>query len=121
MILAVLIGLGAGVALGLVLNIGYPVEYSFYITMALLAALDSIFGAVKSQMQGKYNTLIFLSGFVTNALLAAFLAFLGDKLGIPLYYAAILVFGGRLFNNIAVIRRLLIERFFLKKNQKTDN
>ena len=121
MMLAVLSGLGIGILLGLAFHFGYPVEYSFYITMALLAALDSIFGAVKAQMNGEYNTLIFLSGFITNAILAALLAFLGDKLGIPLYYAAIVVFGGRLFNNIAAIRRILILRFFAKKNKKTDN
>ncbi|MBP6491516.1 MAG: small basic family protein [Clostridia bacterium] len=110
------LGLIGGIVLGFMLNISYPTEYSFYITMGLLAAIDSILGAARSHLEGKYNNLIFISGFVTNAILAGLLAYLGDRLGIPLYYAAILVFGGRLFQNIAVIRRLLIDKYFLKKD-----
>ncbi|HHU18447.1 MAG TPA: small basic family protein, partial [Clostridiales bacterium] len=51
-----------------------------------------------------------------NAILAGLLAYLGDRLGVPLYYAAILVFGGRLFQNLAVIRRLLIDKILAKKD-----
>ncbi len=116
MLIAMVLGLVGGIVLGFMLNISYPTEYSFYITMGLLAAIDSILGAARSHLEGKYNNLIFISGFVTNAILAGLLAYLGDRLGIPLYYAAILVFGGRLFQNIAVIRRLLIDKYFLKKD-----
>lgn len=117
MFVAVAVGLAGGIILGLVLNVAYPVALSFYITVALLAALDSVFGALRAHMEGKYNSVVFVSGFVCNALLAALLAWLGDKLGVPLYYAAIIVFGGRLFNNIAVIRRIVIEKYFVKKSE----
>ncbi|QHI73053.1 small basic family protein [Aminipila terrae] len=120
MIFAVVIGLALGLALGFGLDISYPANYSFYITMGLLAAMDSIVGAARSMMEEKYNNLIFISGFVTNALLAMLLTYVGDKLGVPLYYAAILVFGGRLFNNLAVLRRLAIERYFERKNRKNE-
>lgn len=115
MIIATIVGLIAGVVLGFTLNITYPSEYSFYITMALLAAIDSLLGATRSYMEGKYSNAIFLSGFFTNAILAAVLVYLGDRLGIPLYYATILVFGGRLFQNLAMIRRIIIDKYFLKK------
>lgn len=118
MIVAMIIGLIGGIALGFSLNISYPSEYSFYITMGLLAALDSILGAARSHLEGKYNNLIFISGFVANAVLAGGLAYLGDRLGVPLYYAAILVFGGRLFQNLAVIRRVLIEKYVMKKDEE---
>lgn len=52
---------------------------------------------------------------MVNAVLAAGLAYLGDKLGIPMYIAAVIVFGGRIFDNFAVIRRLLIERLKSRK------
>ena len=117
MILAMLIGLSAGLVIGLIFNITYPLEYSFYITMALLAAMDSVVGALRSYLEGKYNNLIFITGFLTNAALAGILTFVGDKLGIPLYYAAILVFGGRLFNNLAASRRIAIENHLAKKNK----
>lgn len=117
MFIAVIAGLAGGIILGLVLDVAYPVALSFYITVALLAALDSVFGALRSHLEGRYNNLVFVSGFICNAALAALLAWLGDKLGIPLYYAAIIVFGGRLFNNIAVIRRIAIDRYIEKKKK----
>lgn len=119
MIIAMAVGLAAGLVLGFGLNVTYPSEFSFYITMALLASMDSLLGAVRSYMENKYNNLIFISGFLANAILAAALVYLGDKLGVPLYYAVIFVFGGRLFQNLAVIRRILIDRFLLKKS--SDN
>ncbi len=120
MLIAMILGLLGGIALGFTLNISYPTEYSFYITMGLLAAIDSILGAARSHLEGKYNNLIFISGFITNAILAGLLAYLGDRLGVPLYYAAILVFGGRLFNNLAVIRRVLIEKYIVKKDSNIN-
>ena len=116
MIIAMVIGLGIGLVLGFALNVTYPSEFSFYITMALLAAMDSLLGAVRSQMEGKYNNLVFISGFLVNAILAAALVYLGDRLGVPLYYAVIFVFGGRLFQNLAVIRRMIIDRYLTKKS-----
>jgi small basic protein len=111
-----IVGLTAGISLGFVFNIAYPLEYSFYITMGLLAAMDSVVGALRAHLEKRYSSLVFITGFLTNAALAAVLTFVGEKLGIPLYYAAILVFGGRLFNNIAAIRRVAIDNYFEKKN-----
>lgn len=110
------VGLTLGLALGFGLDVTYPTEFSFYITMALLAAMDSLLGAVRSYMEEKYNNVIFISGFLVNAILAAALVYLGDRLGVPLYYAVIFVFGGRLFQNLAVIRRIIIDRYFIKKS-----
>ncbi|WP_330634682.1 small basic family protein [Anaerovorax sp. IOR16] len=115
-LVAMTIGLIGGLVLGFGLDITYPAEYSFYITMALLASLDSILGAARAQFEDKYNGIIFFTGFITNAILAAALTYLGDLLGVPLYYAAIFVFGGRLFNNLAVIRRIVVEKYVLKKD-----
>ena len=120
MVIAMIIGLAAGLILGFVFNVTYPVQYSFYITMALLAGMDSVAGALRSYMQNTYSNLIFATGFVANAALAGLLTYLGDKLGIPLYYAAILVFGGRLFNNLAVCRRIAVDRYLEKKEAKKN-
>jgi small basic protein len=118
LIIAMALGLAAGLGLGFALNISYPTEYSFYITMGLLAAMDSLLGAVRSYMEERYNNLIFISGFLTNAILAAVLVYLGDRLGVPLYYAVILVFGGRLFQNLAVTRRITIDKYIMKKEMQ---
>jgi len=109
MIFAIL-GIMLGVFLGLQFDITYPAKYTLYISVAILASLDSVFGAIRSMLENKFNTEIFVSGFFGNAILAGFLAYIGDRLGVPLYYAAIFAFGGRLFHNFAMIRRYLLEK-----------
>ncbi|QUH26765.1 small basic family protein [Serpentinicella alkaliphila] len=108
MIMAI-IGLIAGVLLGLYLPITYPAAYSLYISVAILASLDSVFGALRAILEEKFDSEIFITGFFANAILAGFLAYIGDKLGVPLYYAAIFAFGVRLFENFAIIRRHLLK------------
>ena len=110
------IGLLIGVLLGLILHVNIPETFSSYISVAILACLDSVFGAVRASLSKNFKADIFISGFFGNAILAAGLAYLGDKLGIPMYIAAVIVFGGRIFDNFAVIRRLLIERLKTRKN-----
>ncbi len=109
-LIVAVIGLVIGIALGLYLPIIYPTSYSLYMSVAILAALDSVFGAIRSYMEEKFNSIIFVTGFFGNAILAGFLAYIGDQLGVPLYYAAIFTFGGRLFQNFALIRRQFIEK-----------
>lgn len=111
-------GLALGVVIGYYIPFTYPMDYSLYMSVAILAALDSIFGAVKSTFEGKYDNLIFLTGFIGNSLLAILLTYIGDRLGIPLYYVAILVFGSRLFDNLSIIRRQIILRISNKKRGK---
>jgi len=111
----VVIGLLIGIILGLAMNFSIPDIYSTYLTVAILACLDSVFGALKAYLGHTFDSIVFISGFFGNALIAVALTFLGDKLGIPMYLAAVIVFGGRLFNNFAVIRRLVIERYFRRK------
>ena len=109
MILAIL-GIALGVIIGLYIPITYSASYSLYVSVAILACMDSVFGGLRALLEEKFNTGIFISGFFGNAILAAFLAYLGDRLGVPLYYAAIFAFGGRLFQNFAMIRRYLFNR-----------
>lgn len=109
------IGILIGIAIGLILPYTYNVQYSLYISVAILACLDSVFGGIRANLERKFDLGIFMSGFFGNAILAAFLAYIGDRLGVPLYYAAIFTFGGRLFENFASIRRILIKKRF--KNQ----
>ncbi|EOR26735.1 MULTISPECIES: small basic family protein [Clostridium] len=112
------IGLLIGVLLGLLLDVNIPDTLSPYMSVAILACLDSVFGAVRASLSKNFKSDIFISGFFGNALLAAGLAYLGDKLGIPMYIAAVIVFGGRIFDNFAVIRRLLIEK--LKSRERGE-
>lgn len=112
--LAVL-GLILGISLGLLTDIQIPPEYSSYLSIAVLAALDTLMGGIRAHLQQIYDDKVFVSGFFFNIALAAGLAFLGVHIGVDLYLAAIFAFGVRLFQNIAVIRRLLLTKWAEKK------
>ncbi len=102
------LGLLIGLVVGSLLSVQVPAEYSRYTAMAILAAFDSVLGAARAELEGTYNHRVFLTGFITNAILAGLLTFIGDRLGVELYLAAIVAFGVRLFNNLARIRRRYI-------------
>ena len=100
-----LAGLLVGILLGLVLNVSVGFELARYSAVAILAALDSVLGAVRAELDGVYDNRIFLSGFVVNAIVAVLLTFIGDRLGLDLYLVALITFGLRIFQNVALIRR----------------
>ncbi|MFM2105886.1 MAG: hypothetical protein RL338_918 [Chloroflexota bacterium] len=100
-----LAGLLVGIILGLVLNVNVGYELARYSAVAILAALDSVLGAIRAELDGAYDNRIFISGFVTNAIVAVLLTFVGDRLGLDLYLVALITFGLRIFQNVALIRR----------------
>lgn len=104
------VGLLIGIIIGVIWQVNIPSKFSPYISVAILACLDSVFGAIRARLAKNFQADIFISGFFGNAALAAGLAYLGDKMGVPMYIAAVIVFGGRIFDNFAVIRRLLLEK-----------
>ena len=100
-----IVGLALGIALGLVLNVNVSPDLARYTAVAILAGLDSVLGAIRAELDAHYDNRIFLSGFITNALVAVALTFVGDRLGIDLYLVALFAFGLRIFQNVALIRR----------------
>ncbi len=111
-------GLIIGIILGISFAFPLPAIYAEYLSIAVLAGLDSILGGWRAGLEGKFKSEILLSGFFINAAIAALLAYLGDLLGLDLYLAAVIVFGLRIFNNISSIRRGLIERYLHRKKQQ---
>lgn len=103
-----LIGLVAGVMLGILYPLRISAAMTLYAGIGLLAALDSGVGGYRARLQGEFHTGIFLSGILGNAAIAVFLTWLGQKMGIPIYLAAVVVFGTRLFQNFGEIRRELL-------------
>jgi small basic protein len=103
-----LIGLMIGLILGNFIPFSISPAYSNYVGVGILGALDSIFGGVTANLQGKFDFKIFISGFFGNAILAVLLSYIGDKLGIQLYLVVMFAFGNRVFLNFAIIRRILL-------------
>ncbi|KHE72293.1 small basic family protein [Halobacillus sp. BBL2006] len=107
-----------GISLGLLTNFQIPNAYTDYLSIAVLAAFDTLLGGIRSQLEGKFDDTVFITGFFFNVSLAAFLAFLGVQLGVDLYLAAVFAFGVRLFQNLAIIRRQIIDQKLLVKFRK---
>lgn len=104
------IGLLIGLILGVLSPVTIPVEYAKFMSVALLAALDSVFGGLRAGLEEKFDNIVFISGFFTNALLAAGLVYIGERLGLDLYYVALITFGLRVFQNLAIIRRYILKK-----------
>lgn len=113
-----IIGLVIGIIIGIFVPYNIPQQYSNYAAVAILAALDSVFGGIVATIHGNFDMKIFLSGFFGNAFLAAGLAYIGDQLGIQIYLAAIFAFGNRLFINFGVIRRHVLNKIAKKDKIK---
>ena len=116
-----LLGLILGIVLGILTDIQIPAVYENYLSIAVLAALDTMFGGIRAQLQQVYDDKVFITGFFFNIALAAGLAFLGVHIGVDLYLAAIFAFGVRLFQNIVVIRRILIAKWGDYRIKKREN
>lgn len=112
----ILVGAIIGLVLALFLPIHVPPEYTKYIAVGILAGLDSIIGGISASLRGRFDMRVFTSGFIINAIIASALTFLGNKLDIDISLAAIVTFGSRIFQNFAVIRRLLLNK---KRNHST--
>lgn len=124
----VFIAILLGCALGAILGFNAPIisyTYSSYLAIAIIAALDSVFGGISSVINKNFDLKIFISGFFGNAILAILLTLLGQKLNIDIYLAAIVVFVWRMFMNLGTIRRYYVEKWTNKiedkKQKKTEN
>lgn len=108
------------IALGFLFGYSLEIPYTFteYIAVAILAFLDSIFGGIASNMQNKFDIYVFISGFFLNAIIAMFLVYLGQKLNVDIYLAAVIVFSTRLFTNLSIIRVIFIEQIRNRKKEK---
>ena len=105
-----LIGLILGSAVGILTPGIIPKLYAPYFSVALMAGLDTAFGGLRAAMEGDYDNTIFLSGFCVNILLSVFLCYAGIMMNIDFYLIVNLVLGMRIFNNLAIIRRLFLKK-----------
>jgi small basic protein len=103
------IALVAGIVLGLILRPTIPNWMEPYLPIAVVAALDAVFGGIRARLDGIFDAKVFVVSFISNVTVAALIVFLGDKLGVgsQLSTAVVVVLGIRIFGNAAAIRRHL--------------
>lgn len=110
----IMIAIIVGCILGAILGMNVPMisyTYSSYLAIAIIAALDSVFGGITSVIKKNFDLKIFITGFFGNAVLSILLTILGQKLNVDIYLAAIVVFVGRMFNNLGIIRRYYVDKW----------
>ncbi len=115
----VIIAIVVGALLAFAMDWYIPAAYTSYVAIVILAALDSIFGACRSTLEKKFDATIFVTGLVGNSVIAVFLMYIGKRLGADLYLAAVLVFGTRMFQNFAAIRRIYLNKTMDKRQRKS--
>lgn len=126
MIVIPILALVVGVVVANLVGVG-PISgiYGTYLAVACIAGLDSVVGGVRSGLEGKFSSDVFVTGFLSNIVIAFFLAWLGDSIRMNLLLAAVLIMGTRIFTNLSLIRRILLtkladdrERRRLQEQQK---
>jgi small basic protein len=105
----ILLALAVGIGVGLYVEPTVPLGLQPYLPIAVVAALDALFGAVRAQLEGIFDDKVFVVSFIANVLVAALIVFLGDQIGVggQLSTGVVVVFGIRIFSNAAAIRRHL--------------
>jgi small basic protein len=104
------LGLVIGIALGLVFDPTVPADMQPYLPIAVVAALDALFGALRALLDGIFSDKVFVVSFVSNVVVAVLIVFIGDRLGVggQLTTGIIVVLSIRIFSNVAAIRRHLL-------------
>jgi len=109
-LLALLLGFAAAVWFKGFVGPVEPVNAQYF-AVGCVAGLDTLCGGIRSGLEGKFYTDVFVTGFLSNVLIAFGMAWLGDQIGVNLFLAAVLVMGGRIFTNLSLIRRLLLAKW----------
>ena len=119
-VIAIILGCTIGAIIGINAPI-IPYTYSTFLAIAVIAALDSVFGGITSVLKKNFDLTIFISGFFCNSILSIALTYLGQRLNIDIYLAALVVFVGRMFTNLTIIRRHYVDLWKRKMAEKAVN
>lgn len=105
-----ILGLIAGVVVGIVLQPTLPAALAPYLPIAIVAAFDAILGATRAYLDGIFSDRVFLVSFLSNVVIAGLIVFVGDQIGVgsQLSTGVVVVLGIRIFTNAAAIRRSIL-------------
>lgn len=106
-----IVGLLLGVIVGIFINPTVPGWLLPYLPIAVVAALDAVFGGIRANLEKVFDDQVFIVSFLSNVFLASLIVFLGDQLGVgsQLSTGVVVVLAMRIFANAAAVRRLLFK------------
>ena len=105
-----LLALVLGVVIGIFMQPTLPPQLQPYLPIAIVAALDALFGGFRAYLEGTFTDKVFVISFISNVLIAALIVYAGDQIGVgsQLSTGVVVVLGIRIFTNAAAIRRALL-------------
>lgn len=113
------IGIISGIMIGFAVNFPIPLELTKYSAVVIMGILDALFGAIRAEVtKDEFNAVIFITGLLFNVILSIAITFLGDKLGLELYLAATFVFTFRIFSNVGISRRAILQNLLKAKEKE---
>lgn len=115
-----IVGIAVGILLALFVDVNIPPAYSLYMAVAVLAAMDSVAGAIVSISAKKFNFKIFVTGLIFNGCVSVIMVYIGKLIGIELSLAPILLFGVRILKNFSLFRRFLLNKYKKKVTIYTE-
>ena len=114
-----ILGIIIGIIIGFAINFPIPLELTKYSAVVIMGILDALFGAIRAEVtKDQFNAIIFITGLLFNIILSIAITRLGDKLGLELYLAATFVFTFRIFSNVGITRRAILQNILESEKGK---
>ncbi len=115
-----------GILLGILIGFGFqfsvPLEYAKYSAVVIIGIMDALLGAIRAEVtKDHYDAIIFITGLFFNIVLAIGITLLGEKTGLDLYLAATVVFTFRIFTNVGITRRAILQKYLDKRSQPNES
>jgi len=107
----VIAGIILGIIAGLNFNVGYNPAYAVYISLSILALIDTIINIISENLNSEVNILKSGILLISDLAFALLLGYIGEQLGLPIYLAAIFAFGNNIYKNIRVITNFVIQKY----------
>lgn len=117
LMLYIIAGLVIGLVVGLKLNIVYNPEYAVYISLAILAIINTIFNMLRERKNGEPKASKSLMFLITDMVFALFLGYIGEQLELPIYLAAVFAFGNNIYKNVKVLSESLFDKININSKE----
>lgn len=111
----VIAGVLVGILAGLNLDLVYNPDYAVYISITVLAILNSIFNILNENLRGGITLLKSVIFLLSDLVFGLLMGYVGEQLGLPIYLAAVFAFGNNIYVNTKSMVLFMLDKY--KKNK----